>query len=110
MSFDIKLTSSFKRQLRPLLKRYWSLIEDLSTLEQDLKSNPQVGEPLGKDCYKVRMRIKAKQTGKSGSARVITCVKVVDNQIFLLSIYDKSDQASISTTELTDLLEAAGLK
>ena len=59
-------------------------------------ANPQAGEPLGRDCFKVRMRIAAKNKGKSGGARVLTCVKVVGETIFLLTIYDKSEQESIS--------------
>jgi len=46
------------------------------------------------------VKIKAKNTGKSGGAWVITCVKLVDDIIYLLAIYDKSDQATISDKRL----------
>jgi len=53
--------------------------------------------------YKVRVAIKSKGRGKSGGARVITMVKVVDEIVILAAIYDKSDMESISDKELSGL-------
>jgi hypothetical protein len=64
---------------------------------------------LGRDCYKVRMSIAANNKGKSGGARVITCVKIVGETVYLLTIYDKSEQNSISDNERDDLLRENGL-
>lgn len=109
MSFEITLTKSFRRNLKPLVKRFASIANDLEVLQEELLSNPQAGEALGRDCYKVRMRIRSKQTGKNGGARVITCVKIVGEQVFLLTIYDKSEQDSISDSERDELLKENGL-
>jgi hypothetical protein len=65
-----------------------------------LKENPTLGESLGSNCFKVWMAISSKNKGKSGGARVITYVKIVDEIIFLISIYDKSDADTISDKEL----------
>jgi hypothetical protein len=48
--------------------------------------------------------IKSKGKGKSGGARVITHVQVVENYIFLLAIYDKSEHEDISDKEIGYLL------
>ena len=56
------------------------------------------------------MKIKAKNTGKSGGVRVITCVKLVDDIIYLLAIYDKSDQATISDKAIDAILVSIGIK
>ena len=58
---------------------------------------------------KVRVRIDAKGKGKSGDARAITCVKIVGEQVILLTIYDKSEQDSISDKERDELLRENGL-
>ena len=50
------------------------------------------------------MAIKSKGKGKSGGARVITMVKVVDETIILAAIYDESDMDTISDKELSGLL------
>lgn len=33
-----------------------------------------MGIPLGKNCYKIRLKISSKNSGKSGGARIITHV------------------------------------
>ncbi|MGI4875373.1 MAG: type II toxin-antitoxin system RelE/ParE family toxin [Janthinobacterium lividum] len=75
-----------------------------------LQQRPQTGESLGRNCYKVRVKIKSKNTGKRGGARAITCVKLVGETICLLAIYDKADQDTISDKEIDAILSKAGIK
>ncbi len=56
------------------------------------------------------MAIESKNKGKSGGSRVITCVKIVDEMIYPLSIYDKSEQSTITDKVLNGLLKEAGLE
>jgi len=74
-----------------------------------LEENPQQGEPLGKDCFKVRMAIRSKRKGKSGGARVITCVKIVAEEVFIIAIYDKSELGAITDQEIGNRLINNGL-
>ncbi len=66
MKFVITTTEDFKRDFKRLFKKYPSLIDDVENLEKELEKFPQQGEPLGKDCYKIRMSISSKGQGKSG--------------------------------------------
>ncbi len=100
MSFNISPTPGFKRELKKLSKKYSSLRSDLSALIISLEKTPTLGQPLGNNCFKVRMAVSSKNKGKSGGARIITYVKIVDEVIYLLSIYDKSDTDTISDDEL----------
>jgi mRNA-degrading endonuclease RelE of RelBE toxin-antitoxin system len=109
MSFNLFITSSFEKDLKGLAKKHPSLKKDITLLIDQLKNNPFSGTSLGKDCYKVRLAITSKGKGKSGGARVITCVKVIQNNIFLLKLYDKSEKETVDDKELLMLLEAAGL-
>ena len=99
----------FDREIKRLAKKYRSIPQDFRILLQLLQANPTMGEPLGKDCFKIRMAISSKNKGKSGGARVITCVKIVDDTLFLLSIYDKSEQANIPDDEIDAVLQSLGL-
>ena len=63
-----------------------------------------MGTPLSRNCFKIRLAIKSKGKGKSGGARIITCVFIEENRIFLVSIYDKSEMENISDNILTRLL------
>lgn len=105
MSYAIITTDDFKKDFKTIFKKYPSLIKDIEALKATLLKNPTEGTPLGKDCYKIRMKISSKNQGKSGGARVITCVKVVKEKIFLISIYDKSEMGNISDKEFTERLK-----
>lgn len=109
MSFNVYTTDFFDRELKKLAKKYPSIKNDFKALVDSLKEEPKQGQPLGKDCYKIRMAIASKGKGKSGGSRVISCVKIVAESVFLLSIYDKSDKESISDKELDNLLKMAGI-
>ena len=109
MSFNVIVTTEFKKHAKNIAKKHHSLKSDIGELIDSLEKEPTQGEPLGKDCYKVRMAIASKGKGKSGGSRVITCVKVVDQDVYMLSIYDKSDKESITDKELNKLLRLVGL-
>jgi hypothetical protein len=108
MSYNIYPTDNFEKELKKLAKKYRSVKSDIKNLSDLLKQEPLQGEPLGKDCYKIRMAITSKGKGKSGGSRVITCLKIVDQDVYLLTIYDKSDKENISDKELDALLKLAG--
>lgn len=105
MSFKILPTPAFVRELKKLTKKYFSLKDDLKALIVELAKNPQYGTPLGNNCYKIRSAITSKGKGKSGGARVITYVQIVNETVYLLSIYDKSDPDNISDAELVSRLK-----
>ena len=107
---EVIITEKCKKHLHRLLKKYISIEKDLLQLVNSLEQNPFQGDALGKNCYKIRFPITSKGYGKSYGARAITCVKITENNIFLLTIYDKSDKKDISDKELISLLKEAGLK
>lgn len=109
MSFNVIVTTGFKKHAKSIGKKHHSLKSDIEALIGSLEQNPIQGEPLGKDCYKIRMAITSKGKGKSGGSRVITCVKVVEQGVYLLTIYDKSEKESISDKELDEMHKIAGL-
>lgn len=69
-----------------------------------LEKNPFQGTALANNCYKIRIAIASKGKGKSGGARVIANVQISENNVFLLSIYDKSERIDISDKEIKELL------
>ncbi len=65
---------TFVKRLKELGEKYPSIKNDFSTLLKELEANPHTGVEPGKDCYKIRLAIKSRGRGKSGGARLITCV------------------------------------
>ncbi len=105
MSFNVIATEPFERKLKRLAKKYKSLASDLALVIEKLIENPTLGTPIGKDCYKLRIAIASKGKGKSGGARIITYVRIVKKSVFLMDIYDKSEQANITDKELFMLID-----
>lgn len=95
----------FVKRLKDLSKKYSSFKNDFSGLLKELEENPESGTSLGRGCYKVRLAIKSKNRGKSGGARIITCVKIEAHIIYFLTIYDKAYQDSLADSELKILLK-----
>lgn len=107
MNYKIKTIPSFDKDVKTLCKKYKSFKSDLSKLREILSINPKSGTPIGNSCYKIRITIASKNRGKSGGARVITHVlslNEIDGIIYLLAVYDKSEQENISDNEIKDLL------
>ncbi|MCU0471508.1 MAG: type II toxin-antitoxin system RelE/ParE family toxin [Arcicella sp.] len=105
MSYKVKTIPTFDKQAKRLAKKYHSLKSDLVILINELLINPEFGTGIGQNCFKIRLSIKSKKRGKSGGARVITHVHVVAEDIFLLSIYDKSEKENLDENELDELLQ-----
>jgi hypothetical protein len=107
--YHLQQIPTFKRQVKRLVKKYASFRDDLQAVVAALLEDPTQGIPLGQGCYKIRLAIASKNRGKSGGARVITCVKVVGETVYLLTVFDKADRENLANGELDALLAEAGL-
>lgn len=104
MSYKLAAIDSFKREAKRLVKKFPSLRQEIEELGKLLQDSPQHGTPLGNGFYKIRLAIRSKGKGKRGGARVVTYVRIVAETVYLVSIYDKSEQSDIPERELNKLL------
>jgi hypothetical protein len=111
MSSKVEIAQEAINELKRLRKKYASFKTNFEALLSSLEEEPTQGQPLGKDCYKVRLAIASKQPGKSGGggARIITCVKLVGERVFIISAYDKSEASTVEDNEIYRRLKNAGL-
>src|ERR1700677_4671103 len=100
MKYKVETLPNFEREAKPLLKKYPSLKEELEKLIKTLENKPDAGVPIGKNYYKIPLAIASKSKGKSGGARIITHAVISKDTVYLLSIYDKSEQQNVSTEQL----------
>ncbi|WP_316772709.1 type II toxin-antitoxin system RelE/ParE family toxin [Pedobacter frigiditerrae] len=105
MSYSIEATAYFAKQLKRLAKKFPSLKKEYADLINSLKENPEQGNNIGNNCFKIRLAIASKQKGKSGGARLITHIQIIETKVYLLSIYDKSEQSDISDKDLDNWLK-----
>ncbi len=94
MSYNVKIADNFKKEAKKLLKKYVSLKKELAELFLELEINPSKGTPLGNNIYKIRLAITSKNKGKSGGARLISFVKVVDGECICYPYMTKGKEAA----------------
>lgn len=102
--YQVETIEHFEREAKRLKKKFPSLKAEINELIDSLENDPFQGTAMRDGFYKIRLAIKSKGKGKRSGARVITCVKVVAETVFLVSIYDKSEQADIADGELNRLM------
>jgi len=112
MENSIRLTAFFLKKAKRLLKKYHTLQSSLKQLEIDLKVNPKLGVSYGANIYKVRLADESKGKGKSGGFRVITYVVEESSEatdIYLITIFDKSEEASIDKDDIREIMKTEKL-
>lgn len=105
MSFEVVPLRPFEKRLKRLVGKYPSLKKEMAELIAVLEEDPMQGTPLGWDSFKIRIAIASKGKGKSGGARLVTHVRVMAERVFLVTIFDKSEQDALSDKELKNLIE-----
>lgn len=101
----VKISEDFKTAFKRLKKRHKSLQDDFERLLASLIMNPEQGVELIDGVRKIHLAITSKGRGKSGGARVIIRARIVDDELQLLYIYDKSDYENITDAFLRDILK-----
>jgi mRNA-degrading endonuclease RelE of RelBE toxin-antitoxin system len=108
MSNTVSFTPEFKRRIKPLAKKYFTLRESITDLENELIKDPFIGESYGANIYKIRLADRSKGKGKSGGFRVMyyTVILAADSvDILLVTIYDKSEMDTINKKDALALID-----
>jgi mRNA-degrading endonuclease RelE of RelBE toxin-antitoxin system len=104
MNYSIELSANFKKEAKRLIKKYPSLKTELAELFIELEENPTTGTPLGNDIYEIRLAIASKNKGKSGGARILSFVKVMQTTVLLFAIYSKGEIDNITDKDIKELI------
>ena len=108
MANKVITTPYFENKYKRLSKNFVSLSSELEVLENILLQNPEQGEPLGANLYKIRLASKDKGKSKSGGFRIITYLVQEQKlyfEIYLITIYDKSEESTILSSSLKKLVK-----
>ncbi len=104
MSYEVLLTDNFKREAKRLIKKYRALRKELVELIDELEDDPIKGMLISESLYKIRVAVKSKGKGKRGGVRVIFFINELKKRVLLFSIYNKSEQESISLEKIKFLV------
>jgi len=100
---NIKITSIFKKEFKKLLKKDKNLLIEYEDLLDDLESNPTKGIKISDNTYKIRIKNRSNNRGKSSSYRVITYTKIKET-ILLVSIYSKNNTSNINDNKIDEII------
>jgi mRNA-degrading endonuclease RelE of RelBE toxin-antitoxin system len=108
MSNIVEVSPEFKRDIKPLAKKYHSLKKSIEELQEKLIQDPYLGISYGSNMYKVRLADQSKGAGKSGGFRVLYyhLQKTESGIVILLTnIYNKSEIGNIKKIDAIKQLE-----
>jgi len=103
---QVEASPTFDRNLRTLAKKYRSIREDIQPVIQQLEQGELPGDAVpgvGYAVFKLRVRNRDNQKGKSGGYRLIYYIKT-ETRIILLTLYSKSEQIDIAADELQSII------
>ena len=104
MSYSVIEQELYLKALKKLSKKYRNINSDIEDFLLNLSSLDDLGIELKNNTYKVRIANSDKNRGKSAGYRLITYVKVIENEIHLIYIYDKSSLENVTEKELDRLI------
>ena len=113
MANNVRVTEFFLRRAKRLIKKYHTLETSIYKLQEQLLKNPKLGESYGANIYKIRLADESKGKGKTGGFRVVTYLVQQNKEstnIYLITIFDKSEEASIDRDDIKEILRSENLK
>jgi mRNA-degrading endonuclease RelE of RelBE toxin-antitoxin system len=96
-------TELFDKQAKKLSKRYNQLKNDIESLILNFETIHQQSITIKKNLYKIRLKNSNKNRGKRSGYRVYYYIKL-EEQVFLLTIYDKSEISMIDESLFIDII------
>ena len=108
MKPTIKPFREFARRAKRLKKKFQLLDDDLREFALSLTEKPHQGDSLGGGLYKIRLGSASKGGGKRGGFRIITYYveqTAAGEVVYLVTIYDKSEEANILKADLLNTIQ-----
>lgn len=100
----IRDTKTFNKAVKKLKKKFRNIEKEYLAFVNNIKADKDLGVYLRDGIYKTRIANSDKNSGKSGGYRLISYLKIIDNELYLMYIYDKSDFENISETDIDRLI------
>ncbi|MCP5104084.1 MAG: type II toxin-antitoxin system RelE/ParE family toxin [bacterium] len=104
---QVEFTPEFRRNLRALSKKYRHIRSDVQPVIEQLQKGDVIGDKVPGvhySIFKVRVRNRDIQKGKSSGYRFIYYLKSLEN-IILITIYSKLDQSDISAVQIKRIIK-----
>jgi len=94
----------YKKALKKLSKTYRNINLDIKDFLESINAKKDLGIELKSNVFKVRIANSDKNKGKSSGYRLVSYLAVIENELHLLYIYDKSKLVNITEKEVDELV------
>ena len=94
----------YKKAVKKLSKNYRNIELDVKDFLKSINTKDELGIELKSNVFKVRIKNSDKNKGKSAGYRLISYLAIVENELHLLYIYDKSSLVNITEKEIDELV------
>ena len=103
--FDVYEGEHFTKELKRLSKKYKNIKKDCKAFVDSIEDTSSLGVDMGGGLYKARIANSDKNKGKSAGYRLISYIKVIESEIWLVHIYDKSELENITENKLDEIVK-----
>ncbi len=97
----------YEKAFKKLSKKFKNIEQDVDAFLSSVHSPSDLGVELKCNVYKVRIANSSKNKGKSAGYRLLTYVAMIENELHLLYIYDKSSIGNLSESEVDAMISSA---
>ena len=104
MKLEIIEQNLYKKSIKKLSKKYKNIFSDIDEFLNSITSVKDLGVHLGDNVYKARIKNSNKNKGKSAGYSLISYLKIVNNELHLIYIYDKSQISNLTEKEIDELV------
>ncbi len=94
----------YKKAFKKLSKTYKNIELDINDYLKSINSKSDLGIELKSNVFKARIKNRDKNKGKSSGYRLISYLAIVENELHLLYIYDKSSLVNVTEKEIDELI------
>jgi mRNA-degrading endonuclease RelE of RelBE toxin-antitoxin system len=108
MPIEVVYSTTFKRSLKQIAKKYRRVRSDVEPVIEDIEAGNLPGEQIshvGYQVYKARIKNSDSNRGQRGGYRMIYYV-VKEQTRMLITLYSKSEQSDISAEDIRRIIEA----
>ena len=94
----------YKKSYKKLSKQYKNIGDDVEAFLDSISSKSDLGIEIKSNIFKARIKNSDKNKGKSAGYRLISYLALVNNELHLLYIYDKSKIENLTENEIDKLI------
>jgi len=94
----------YKKSFKKLAKTYKNIDSDIDNFLDSITVKEDLGIELKSNIFKVRIANSDKNKGKSAGYRLISYLAIIENELHLLYIYDKSKLTNLTEKEIDEII------